>query len=86
MKTGSILITTMLALSQQAMAWTHFCDTKAALVAKLDICVDIFDEYGHCIPEKACPCWRAYEPSVLDAVLDLTLLNAISACVCVDVV
>jgi hypothetical protein len=86
MKTGAILITTMLAFSQQAIAWTKFCDTKAALVAKLGICVDVFTDYGHCIPEEACPCWAAYDPSVLDAVLDVTILDAISACVCADVV
>lgn len=86
MKTAAILLTTMMALSHQAMAWTQFCDTKAALVAKLGICVDVFDEYGHCIPAEACPCWAAYDPSLLDAVLDVTILNAVTACVCADVI
>ena len=62
------------------------CDSCALIVAKLDVCLDIFDDKGHCDPVKACPCWKKKrEDPLITAVLKLAIDEALSACVCASI-
>jgi len=59
------------------------CDTCALIVVDLDVCLDIFDQFGNCDPVKACPCWeQCIEAGGLTAELEVAIDNALSACAC----
>jgi hypothetical protein len=82
---GSFLAALMLVSSVVAGIVPSKCDSCALIVADLNVCVDVFDDQGHCDPAKACPCWEKAEDSLISAALKLAIDDALLACVCVNV-
>ena len=65
---------------------TTKCDSCALIVAKLDVCVDIFDSEGHCDSVKACLYWKERrDDPLLTLELKLAIDDALSACICANV-